>query len=170
MVSWSTMTGILGSGWNINLSSPSGLTLPFHPDPNMPVMVLPDIIWSFQVLNRVPYTICDKLKHQKGVWKHFFFLEWILNAKKKEKNSKEIVQVHIFQGRGNWVRSSLRIQILLWKREVNQKEVGHLMPIVSHKISSSSPFNHFINMHLKLIQVQYCYFFPFYYPFKKCVK
>ena len=26
-----------------------------HLDPNMPIIVLPDTIWPFQVLNRVPY-------------------------------------------------------------------------------------------------------------------
>ena len=32
----------------------SGRTMTSILDPNMPVMVLPDTIWSFQVLNRVP--------------------------------------------------------------------------------------------------------------------
>ena len=43
-------------------------------DPNIPIMVLPGTIWSFQVLNRV-LDICDNLKHQKRCSEVLFFLE-----------------------------------------------------------------------------------------------
>ena len=42
-----------------------------HLDPNMPVMMLPDTIWSFQVLNRVPY-LWQAEAPKTGAWKYFF--------------------------------------------------------------------------------------------------
>ena len=40
-------------------------------DSNMPIMVLPDTIWSFQALYRI--SICDRLKHQKRCMEVLFF-------------------------------------------------------------------------------------------------
>ena len=63
-----------GTGKNREIANPNRDRISrVRMDPNIPVMTLPDTIWSFQILTRpLESLVFDKLKHQKGAWKCFF--------------------------------------------------------------------------------------------------
>ena len=68
---WTTFTGFLRvANWDSNASI--GVIL------GLVQVALPVTDWSFQILTHIP--ICDKMKHKKGAWKRFLFLECAVAA------------------------------------------------------------------------------------------
>ena len=77
-------------------------------DPKMPIMVLSNTMWSFQVLIRV--SICESLKHQKRCLEVLFF-DWLTRRITKQNSylghsmrNEQIFQKVVAEGSSNFLK------------------------------------------------------------------